>query len=107
MVNVNVNHGKEVFFADNVTIVHNPGKVVIDFTQAVPKFDNVGGKQQQTIAINHNTVRMDPAFAKMFLNVLKENVGKYEKSYGKLQMPKNKPSGKKEIVSESSSRYIG
>lgn len=112
-INVNVDHTEPAFFTDNVTVWHNPSKFVIDFIQTSPRFDQVGERNQQTIAVKHKTVMMDPALAKIFLNVLKENVAKYEKSAGKIAVPKKKKArGKKGTsraskAAEATSRYIG
>lgn len=107
-VNVNIDHGEPVFFTDNVTIVHNPSKFVIDFTQSAPRFDNIGNQQQQSIVIKHRTIIMDPVLAKMFLDIIKDNVKKYEKQYGKIKVAKGKRPRKlaKDTV-ETESRYIG
>ena len=109
-INVNIDFGEHVFFTDNVTVVHNPSKFVLDFTQSVPRFDSIGSQQQQSVAIKHRTILMDPVLAKMFLDVLKDNVKKYEKQHGKINVAKKKKSKKKSIVkdsAETSSRYIG
>ena len=43
-INVNVDLSEPAFHSDNVTIIHNPNKFVIDFTQTSPRFDSIGGK---------------------------------------------------------------
>ena len=108
-VNVNVDHSEPVFFTDNVTVWHSPQKFVLDFTNAAPRFDKVGDENQQTIAVKHKTLIMDPLLAKIFLGVLRDNLENYEKNIGRITMPK--PSKSKQVkpskLSESASKYIG
>ena len=108
-MNVNIDHNEPAFFTDNVTIIHNPTKFIIDFTQSVPRFDTIGNHQQQSVAIKHKTIMMDPVLAKMFFEIFKDNMKKYEKQYGKIKVSKSKKSKKrvtKDTV-EAESRYIG
>jgi len=108
-INVNVDHSEPVFFTDNVTVWHNPQKFVMDFTNATPRFDKVGEENQQTIAVKHKTLIMDPILAKIFLGVLKDNIEKYEKNINKIAMPK--PSKLKPVkparLADAASKYIG
>jgi len=105
-VNVRVDHGEHAFFTDNVTVFHSPSKFIIDFSQTIPKIDNISGKMQQTFIIKHNTVILDPQFAKHFLDILKKNVKNYEKKFGDIKLPKIKAKKKKPIEADST-RYIG
>jgi len=82
--------------------------------QASPRFDQIGDESQQTIAVKHKTLMMDPVMAKVFLGVLKENLEKYEKNVGKIMLPKKIPvkhdpitHSKDPKLSESASKYIG
>lgn len=114
-INVNLDHSEPVFFTDNVTVWHSPQKFVLDFMQASPRFDQIGEESQQTIAVKHKTLMMDPVMAKVFLSVLKENIEKYEKNVGKISVPKVKASIKHNPVTtarstkatEATSKYIG
>ncbi len=110
-MNVSVDHSEPGFFSDNVAVSHTPMKFVVDFAQITPRFDSVGGQRQQSLAIKHKTIILDPQVAKDFLNVLKENLGKYEKNFGSIKVPKaEKKSAKIEksvIEADASSRYIG
>lgn len=112
-INVNVDHSEPAFFTDNVTVSHSQQKFVMDFTQTSPRFDRIGESNQQTIVVKHKTLVMDPALAKVFMNVLKENLDKYEKKFGKISVPKKKARKSKKGVSkasrvaEATSRYIG
>lgn len=107
-INVKVDHGEHAFFSDNVTISHNPNKFIIDFSQTIPSFDNLGGNMQQSFIIKHKAVMLDPQFAKIFLDLLQQNIKKYEKKFGKITVPKQKRTKKKEIVEpERATRYIG
>ena len=78
-------HG-EVFFTDAVTIIHGPNKFIFDFKQGSPRVDYVGGEEHQTVVVKHNTIMMDVAFAKKFLETLKENIKNYEKRFGKVKI---------------------
>lgn len=104
-----INHAEEAFFTDNVTVFHNPSKFVIDFSQMIPRFDNIGGKVQQVFVVNHKTVVMDPGFAKILLKTLEKNVKNYEKSFGGIKVPKKRK--KKDVVrtemEKPTTRYIG
>lgn len=113
-INVNVDHSEAVFFTDNVTVWHSPQKFILDFMQASPRFDQIGEESQQTIAVKHKTLMMDPTMAKVFLGVLKENLEKYEKNIGKISVPKRTPVKHNTVTSakiaksvEATSKYIG
>jgi len=107
-INVKVEHGDHAFFSDNVTISHNPNKFIVDFSQTIPSFDNVGGNMQQSFIIKHKAIMLDPQFAKIFLDLLQKNIKKYEKNFGKIKVPKHKKAKKEEVVeTEKSTRYIG
>jgi hypothetical protein len=112
-INVNLDHSEAGFFTDNVTVWHSPQKFVIDFMQASPRFDQIGEESQQTIAVKHKTLLMDPMLAKVFLSVLRENIEKYEKNIGKISLPKksivkhNPINTAKTSKTDGASRYIG
>ena len=106
-VNVKIDHGEQAFFTDNVTVLHSPNKFIIDFSQTVPRIDNIDGKMRQTFTIKHNTVILDPPFAKSLLDVLKKNVKAFEKKFGDIKLPKKRSAKKKPIEAESTTRYIG
>jgi len=112
-VNLNIDHGQQAFFADRVTVSHFPNKFVIDFTQALPRFDVVGDQPQQTLVVKHNPIIMDPNVVKEFVRVLTENMDKYEKNVAKVSMPKQSKQKKSQkatmqkTTSDASSRYIG
>jgi len=110
-VNVSVDHSMPAFFSDNVTISHNQTKFIIDFSQTIPGFDNIGGNMQQSFTIKHNSVMIDPQFAKVFSDILTKNIKKFEKKFGKIKVPKNVE--KQEEIAETektmdkATRYIG
>ncbi|MBN2203083.1 MAG: DUF3467 domain-containing protein [Candidatus Aenigmarchaeota archaeon] len=105
-VNLKIDHNNDAFFTDNVSVLHNPSKFIIDFSQTVPRLDNVNGKMQQTFTIKHDTVIMDPQFAKSFADILQKNVKAFEKKFGTIKMPKKK-SVKKKYKEVENTRYIG
>ena len=110
-IDISVDHGEPVFFSDNVTISHNQSKFIIDFSQTIPSFDNVGGNMHQSFVIKHKSVIVDPQFAKIILDLMQKNIQKYEKKFGKIKVPKQKEAEIKEIDAEKAvekaTRYIG
>jgi hypothetical protein len=106
-VGLNIDHGEHAFFTDNATVLHNSSKFILDFSQTIPKLDNINGKMQQTFTIKHNTVLMDPQFAKSFLDILTKNMKSFEKKFGKIKLPQAKKVSKKKPLEAESTRYIG
>jgi len=107
-INIKVEHGEHVFFSDNVTVSHNQSKFIVDFSQTIPSFDNVGGNMQQSFVIRHKTVMLDSQFAKIFLDLMQKNIKKYEKKFGKIKLPKKRRKKKEQALdTEKSTRYIG
>ena len=106
-VGLKIDHGEHAFFSDNVTVLHNPNKFIMDFSQAIPRMDSINGKMQQTFAIKHNTIIMDPQFAKSFLEVLSKNVKSFEKKFGKIKTLEKMKKVKKKPLEAESTRYIG
>ncbi len=81
---VEVDFGRD-FFAEQVSVSHSPIRFVIDFVRSTPRID--GSAQNTKIFTSHSVVMIDPYLAKEFLSVLSENVGKYEKKFGKIEKP--------------------
>ncbi len=106
---VSIDHSEPGFFSDGVTVSHNPNKFVIDFTQTIPRFDSIGPTRKQSLTIKHKTIIIDPIVAKDFLNVLRDNLKKYEKNIGKIEVRRIKK--QKVVVSKAKDddarRYIG
>ena len=107
----NIDFGNDAFFAENVVVSHSQSKFIIDFTQAIPRFDQLPGLKDPkvTMVVKHKATMMDPHGAKEFLNVLSENIKKYEAKFGEIKVPKKEV---KEVVEEkqyqpTSSSYIG
>ena len=84
-INVEVQNGTE-FFADQVSVSHNPLRFVIDFTRTAPRIDG-NASQQPRLVMSHNVILLDPYLALEFINVLKENIARYEKRHGKITKP--------------------
>lgn len=107
-IGVSLDHTEPAFFTDNVTVSHSSNKFVIDFSQTTPRFDSFEDKNQQTFVIKHKAMVMDPQFAKMLSEILTQNVGMYEKAFGKIKVVKKKEEKKKSIEKvETTTRYIG
>ena len=106
-INVNLDHSEPGFYADTVTISHNPSKFILDFVQVTPRFDRVGPEMQQSLAVKHKTIIVEPLMAKNVLGILKNNMEKYEKNFGEVKIKKRKVKHKPIEYSEESTRYIG
>jgi hypothetical protein len=75
------------FFADEVGIIHNPLKIIMDFRSITPRVD-VRNQEYQTLVLRHNVVVMDPFTAKSLSEILAGNIKNYEKQFGKIEQPK-------------------
>lgn len=106
-VNMNIDQSKEVFYANNLAVFNNPTEFVLDFTQVTPRIDVVQNKQVITYVVKHNAVVLEPAQAKIFFNLLKENISKYEKKFGKINLPKGQRIEKEGNLAKKFSDYIG
>jgi AAA15 family ATPase/GTPase len=112
-VKIDIDNG-QVFFADEIAIIHNPTKFILDFKSVTPRFD-VRNNEFQPIVVKHNLVMMDLHVGKSFLASLKENVATYEKEYGRIEEPKAlkkavrkaKQSMGKSVSSEKAPSYLG
>jgi hypothetical protein len=101
---------EEAFFADRATISHGQKKFVIDFTQSVPRFEDLGSEVKQFIVTKHKTIVLDPETAKALLFALDNNVMKYEKTFGAIGQQKAKKvrsTQKTATKSIEQTRYIG
>ncbi|OYT43076.1 MAG: hypothetical protein B6U88_01935 [Candidatus Aenigmarchaeota archaeon ex4484_56] len=98
--------GMEAFYSNNLAVFHNPTEFILDFTQITPRIDIVGGKQIVSYITKHNAVVLEPTQAKIFLKLLKENIDKYEKKYGKIKIPEGEKSERKSL-SKKFADYIG
>ncbi|MBW2975837.1 DUF3467 domain-containing protein [Candidatus Woesearchaeota archaeon] len=76
------------------TVAHQPDKFIIDFKGVYPQYtpDN-----KQAIVVNHRVILLDPYVAKDFLDILKSNIERYEKKYGKIAKPANIKKAEKAI----------
>ena len=90
------------FFADEVGVIHNPLKLILDFRSITPRVD-VRNQEYQTLVLKHNVVVMDPFTAKSFMNILQQNIKNYEKQFGKI----NKPSPLKKLEKEKKKKSSG
>ena len=105
-VNVSLDHTEPAFFTDNVTVSHSSNKFVVDFSQTTPRFDTFEDKSQQTFVIKHKTIVLDPQFAKIFSDILGQNIKRYEKNFGSIKLPKEKKA-KEKVEKVDATRYIG
>ncbi|MCD6478243.1 MAG: DUF3467 domain-containing protein [Candidatus Aenigmarchaeota archaeon] len=94
-IKVNIDNGGPAFFSDSITVFHNQMKFVLDFQQATPRFTRIGDSEtSQNMYVRHNAVVLDPILARDLLNILKDNIEKYEKTFGKIKVNKRRKSGK-------------
>lgn len=105
--NIGVNHGKEAFYANGVSINVNADKFTIDFRQTTQRLDDLGGKAQTTVFTQHNALLLDPSIAKGLFNILKQGITNYEKKFGKIQLPKQIKNKEKEDSIVNPENYIG
>jgi len=105
-VSVNIDPGKESFYANNLAVFNNVNEFVLDFAQVTPRMDMIDGKQVLTYMVKHNTIVIEPKQAKVILNLLKENLEKYEKKFGKIEVAKQDVEAKKSH-SKKFADYIG
>lgn len=70
---------QETNYANMVRIAHTPAEYVFDFARFLP-----GDRGAKVVS----RILMSPLGAKLLLSALTENVAKYEKMYGEIQIPK-------------------
>jgi hypothetical protein len=76
---INVELGEkeaEGSYSNLVIISHSPAEFIFDFTRLLPGIPK---------AKVHSRIIMTPQHSKMFLSALKENIEKYENSFGEIQ----------------------
>jgi hypothetical protein len=83
-MNVEINPGTD-FLAEQVSVSHSPVRFVVDFVKSTPRIDPLS--QTTRLISSHDVVMMDPYLAKEFMSVLSDNIGKYEKRFGKIEKP--------------------
>jgi len=107
-VNIQIDHRENGFYSDNISIIHNPSKFILDFKQVTPRIDYIHGKSQETLSVKHRVIILDVKFAKLFLNTLKKSIEGYERKYGEIKVPKTtKKPGKSDVVTSKEEVYIG
>ncbi|HVN49435.1 MAG TPA: DUF3467 domain-containing protein [Bacteroidota bacterium] len=67
----------EGIYSNLAIITHSPAEFIIDFTRVLPGIPK---------ARVHARVIMTPQHAKMLLNALRDNVDKYEKKFGEINL---------------------
>lgn len=76
----------QAFFADEIGVIHNPMRIILDFRNITPRID-VRNQEYQPLVLRHNVVVMDPYSAKTLVDLLKKNLANYEKQFGKITKP--------------------
>ncbi len=106
-VNIQIDHREPGFYSDNISIIYNPSKFILDFKQVTPRMDHIHGKSQEVLCVKHRVIILDVKLAKIFLNTLQKSIEGYEKKHGKIEIPKmpRKPAKSEVVASEEG--YIG
>lgn len=65
-------------YANFVVITHSPAEFVMDFTRLLP------GMPKAKV---NSRIIMAPSHAKSFLNALTDNIARYEKKHGEINVP--------------------
>ncbi len=93
-INFDIDNG-DVFYCDEIGVIHTPLKVFLDFKNTTPRVD-VRNNQFQPLVTKHNVIVMDPYLAKELIAVLSENLKNYEKKFGKISKPESLEKAQKE-----------
>lgn len=83
-IRIDVENGQD-FFAEEISVTHSPMRFVLDFKRMTPRLES---NNEPRMVLKHDVILLDPFFAKELLRVLKDNVDKYEKKFGKIEPPK-------------------
>ena len=103
-----LDHGNHGFFSDGMSVFSRSDKFYIDFRQNTPRIDVIADKQQQTNAVKHDTIILDPIMAKALMSLLQESLKNYEKQFGKIKLPKVKKDKEEKVaITDQSQNYIG
>ena len=74
----------EGIYSNLAIITHSPAEFVIDFTRVLP------GVPKAKV---HARIITTPQHAKLLLNALRENIDKFEKSFGEIKLQGEGPHG--------------
>ena len=77
---INVPEGTEPVYANLARISHSPADIVIDFAHILPG-ENTANIQSRIV--------MTPLSAKLLMQALTENLGRYEAAFGEIKVPGN------------------
>jgi hypothetical protein len=77
---INVPEGTEPVYANLARISHSPADIVIDFAHILP------GENTANI---RSRIVMTPLSAKLLMQALTENLGRYEAAFGEIKVPGN------------------
>ena len=95
---------KSPLLSNQQTVNHQPDKFTIDFMGIFPQF-NPDNKPNAVIC--HKVVIMDPHVAKGLLKALQDNIERYEKKFGQIQMPEPVKEEKDESTPSPKPSYMG
>ena len=114
-VNVAIDHSNEAFYCDSISISQvGLNKFVIDFKQTTPRIDQLENQSRTSLVVKHKTIILDSVLVKDFMRVLKDSLERFEKTEGKIEIPKiKKTKSKKEkdysphVTVTDHEKYIG
>jgi hypothetical protein len=105
-INFAINDG-ETFYANEISISFGPAQFSLDFKNISPRIDARSQDGTKTFALKHNVVILDPTQTKNFVAMLSDIVSRYEKQFGKINVPKQTKSPKgKPLLENKPSRQI-
>ena len=113
-VKMNISDASGDFFAHEASINFNTTQVILDFKCVTPRIDP-RMKDGAVLNLRHNIVMLDVYHAQKFYELLGEVIKKYEKEFGKIEIPKavkiiekkRKKSESKEAETDESPSYLG
>ena len=88
-INQELDHSKEVFYANGFALFFQGNECYIDFRQTMPRDDETPNGVMRSIVAKHQPIIFTPQTAKMLLTILKEQMDSIEKAIGKeIELPK-------------------
>lgn len=69
-------------YANLAIITHSPSEFILDFIRVMPGVPKAGVKSRIVLAPEH---------AKRLMRALEENIEKYERAFGPIRMPEERP----------------
>ena len=84
-INLSINEGN-AFFAHEASINFSPTQFILDFRCVTPRVDP-RSNEAPTIHMSHSVIMAEPYHAKKIHELLGKMLEKYEKEFGKIEIP--------------------